>query len=481
MPARVRRLTFSRLAVALVAVLTIATLEAALPAPALGATTLAAACDGVNLRTSASTSAPAKVRLKTGMKIVTVSKVTGKPWRTLCAGRSAAGSSWYRITSVNGKSVKSLYGVTYLYAATSLFKGVTTSINLAVVCDGTILRRGTSTATTLKARLAAGTRVVATAKVSGGSWRTACGSTVSGSTWYRITSVNGKSVQALYGVSYVYGASSLFKAPAPAPTPTPTPTPSVAQLSTPSPAPAPTPTPTPTPTPSPTPTPAPTPTPVPTVTPMPDTGYIEGLDISHWQGTIDWSAVAASGRKFAFMKATEDTTYVDATYKTNYAQAKANGLVVGAYHFGRPDSTPGSAVAEADHFADTLILASGDLRPVLDLENNGSLSVAALQAWVQAFLEQVYQRTGLRAMIYVSPSFWSTSMGNSTWFAANGYDELWIAHWTTVPAPTVPASNWNGKGWTFWQYTSTGTVPGISGNVDLDRYATRDLTPVLVP
>jgi GH25 family lysozyme M1 (1,4-beta-N-acetylmuramidase) len=72
-------------------------------------------------------------------------------------------------------------------------------------------------------------------------------------------------------------------------------------------------------------------------------------------------------------------------------------------------------------------------------------------------------------------------MGNTAWFAANGYPVLWIAHWTTASAPTLPASNWSGYGWSFWQYTSSGVVAGINGRVDLDRYRSQDLTPVVLP
>ena len=87
----------------------------------------------------------------------------------------------------------------------------------------------------------------------------------------------------------------------------------------------------------------------------------------------------------------------------------------------------------------------------------------------------------MHAAIYVSPSFWRTYMGDTTWFALNGYDILWVAHWTTGVAPTVPGGNWAGDGWTFWQYTSDGVVPGISGRVDLNRYHSKDFKPVLIP
>ena len=72
-------------------------------------------------------------------------------------------------------------------------------------------------------------------------------------------------------------------------------------------------------------------------------------------------------------------------------------------------------------------------------------------------------------MIYTSPSFWETYMGDTRWFADNGYPLLWVAHWG-VSSPRVPAQSWGGRNWTFWQYTNCGSVPGISGCVDLDRF-----------
>jgi GH25 family lysozyme M1 (1,4-beta-N-acetylmuramidase) len=451
------------------------------PPTALGASTLAARCDGVKLRTRPTTTARTLRSLSAGAKVTAVAKVTGGHWSVRCAGSSSSGSAWWRITSINGKSVKALYGVSYVYGATALFKTVITPVTLEAACGGVSLRTGPKTTATSKRTLTVGTDVTVYGTVTGGSWKATCnGSSVSGTSWYRITRIAGVSVKTRYGVTYLYGAKGLFRAPT-ASTPKPTPSP------------------TPTPTPKPTPTPAPTATPAPTPTPTPAAwgNYTQGIDISHWQGTIDWAKVAASGKRFAFMKASEDTDFVDDRYLTNRAQAKANGLVVGAYHFARPEltitDTAGTpdpvpdAVAEADHFIDTATPRSGELIPVLDLEDYGKtattpgLSPTDLQTWVRAFLERVYDRTGVRAAIYVSPSFWSTYMGNTRWFADNGYATLWIAHWTSAAGPTLPASNWGGLGWTFWQYTSSGTVPGISGRVDLDFYRSADFGPVLIP
>ncbi len=207
---------------------------------------------------------------------------------------------------------------------------------------------------------------------------------------------------------------------------------------------------------------------------------IDGIDVSHWQGEIDWSQVGAADKHFVFMKASEDVDYVDATYGLNRARARAAGLVIGAYHYARPHSTPGDAVAQADHFLDVAGLAKGDLPPVLDLEEDNGLSTTALQTWVRSYVGRIHARTGVRTVIYTSPSFWSAEMGGTDWFATNDYRAVWVAHWTTAAAPKVPAGDWAGFGWTFWQYSATGSVPGIGGNVDLDRFRGADLAAVLI-
>jgi GH25 family lysozyme M1 (1,4-beta-N-acetylmuramidase) len=219
------------------------------------------------------------------------------------------------------------------------------------------------------------------------------------------------------------------------------------------------------------------PTPRPSATNDATGSVLEGIDVSHWQGTIDWGKVAAAGKKFAIIKATESIDFVDDHYATNHSAAKAKGIWTGAYHFARPSSTAGDAVNEADWFASHIGLGAGDLIPALDLEVSGSLSITALQSWVKSFLDRVTARTGVRPMVYTSPAFWKKYMGDTTAIADAGYKILWVAHWG-VSAPTVPASNWGGRGWTFWQYSNCGSVPGISGCVDLDRYNGTDLGAV---
>ena len=460
-PVPAHRTRQALVAVAVATFLVLSAMVGAAPSPALGATSMTAKC-AVNLRTSARSTSRLRVTIPAGTRVVATISVAGGRWRTSCRG-GASGSRWYRITSINGKTVKARYGVTYLYAPTGLLGPYVPPVTLATACSGVNLRTGAGTTTTARTRLGEGVLVVATGTVAGGSWSASCDGTVSGSAWYKITSVGGKSVRTLYGVDALYGAKGLFGSPAAAPAPTPTPVP------------------------TPTPTPVPTPTPAPSATPAPTPAWIEGIDVSHWQGTINWSMVAAAGKRFAFMKAsdgiidTDGTMFVDTSYPSNRSQAKAAGLLVGAYHFARPDATAGDAIVEAAHFVDTATPAGGDLLPVLDLEVAGGLGIAALQTWVRTFMDRVHERTGIRGAIYVSPAFWTKYMGNTATLALDGYQVLWIAHWTTAAQPTMPASNWAGEGWTFWQYTSDGTVPGISGRVDLDRYRYTDFTPVLVP
>jgi GH25 family lysozyme M1 (1,4-beta-N-acetylmuramidase) len=209
-------------------------------------------------------------------------------------------------------------------------------------------------------------------------------------------------------------------------------------------------------------------------------GSLAGLDVSHWQETIDWPQVAAAGYSFAIAKATEGRTYVDPMYATNKADATASGLRFTAYHFARPDADPNDAILEADHFVDVAQLGPGNLIPVLDLERTGGLSETELTEWILDWLDRVTERLGVRPMVYTSPYGWASRTGDTTAVAEAGYTILWVAHWG-VSSPTVPADDWSGNGWTFWQYTDCGSVPGIQGCVDLDWYATTDLQPVMIP
>lgn len=210
-------------------------------------------------------------------------------------------------------------------------------------------------------------------------------------------------------------------------------------------------------------------------------GALHGIDVSHHQDLIDWSQVAASGQRFAIAKATEGRSFVDPMYTTNKLGAEANGIVFGAYHFAQPDDFPGDAILEADHFVDTAQLVPGNLIPVLDIERTGGLSQAEVTEWILAWLGRVTERLGgVRPMVYTSPNGWDNRTGDTTAVAAAGYTVLWVAHWDT-DEPRLPAEDWGGNGWTFWQYDNCGSIPGIEGCVDVDWYETSSFDPVTIP
>lgn len=212
---------------------------------------------------------------------------------------------------------------------------------------------------------------------------------------------------------------------------------------------------------------------------------LSGIDVSNWQHQIDWLAVAGTGNAFVFAKATEGTTFTDVTFPLNRAGAVVAGLRFGAYHFARPGGASDSevvagAVAQADFFLSVAQPRRGELLPVLDLESTGGLSVPRLTLWVQTWLGEVVARTGVKPLVYVSPSFWKTALGDTTIAAAAGH-KLWIAHWTKAALPIMPGANWGGLGWSFWQWSDCERVAGISGCVDGDRFNGTTFAGVTVP
>ncbi|PRA04815.1 hypothetical protein CQ043_12205 [Paenibacillus sp. MYb63] len=194
-------------------------------------------------------------------------------------------------------------------------------------------------------------------------------------------------------------------------------------------------------------------------------GNVQGIDVSRYQGTIDWAKAKTSGITFVFIKATEGQTYTDRNFVSNVKGALSAGLLVGTYHFLRA-TIADVAKAEAAHYAKSLEAIGGakalQLPPVMDYENNpGNLSKAQINIVAKAFLTELERLTGIKPIIYT---------GNS--FAANfdtglsGYD-LWVARYSNTRVPD-DQSAW--KTWTVWQYSDSGKVPGIAGNVDLNEY-----------
>jgi GH25 family lysozyme M1 (1,4-beta-N-acetylmuramidase) len=186
-----------------------------------------------------------------------------------------------------------------------------------------------------------------------------------------------------------------------------------------------------------------------------------GLDVSAYQGNVNWSAVAAAGAQFAYVKATEGTYYTNAYFAQQYIGSYDAGLIRGAYAFAIPSWSSGAS--QADYLVNNGGAWSADgktLPGALDIEYNPygaecyGLSQPAMVSWIASFLNEYHARTGRWAPIYSTTDWWSTCTGNYSGFAANS--PLWIAIYSSS-AGTLPA------GWpyyTFWQYADAGTFPG---------------------
>ena len=191
---------------------------------------------------------------------------------------------------------------------------------------------------------------------------------------------------------------------------------------------------------------------------------LHGIDVSGWQETVDWAAVRRSGRLFAFAKATEGQTFVDRTFATNRVGMAAAGMVLrGFYHFARPDRN--SAAAEAAHFLRTVgPLGPGEV-PVLDLEVAPGPGVGD---WAAEWLALVAKGTGRTPVLYSYQSYlYSIPTARLTQYP------LWIAAWgkNDGTLPTSPPKTDRWSTWTWWQYTSNATVPGVTGRVDDSVFA----------
>ena len=191
---------------------------------------------------------------------------------------------------------------------------------------------------------------------------------------------------------------------------------------------------------------------------------IQGIDISKWQGVIDWPAVRAAGTRFVYIKATEGGDHVDPKFMDNWNGAKAAGVARGAYHFVywcRP------AHEQVVWFTQHIPQDPDALPPVLDVEWNSHSKTCpsrlpkeqALEK-IRLMLTELERHTGKRPVIYTDIPFHEEVLeGQLTDYA------FWIR--STANEPSMRYRN---RDWAFWQFTTTGRVPGIAGNVDRNSF-----------
>ncbi|MFE2183794.1 lysozyme [Streptomyces sp. NPDC059455] len=188
---------------------------------------------------------------------------------------------------------------------------------------------------------------------------------------------------------------------------------------------------------------------------------VEGVDVSDHQGSVDWAALWDDNVRFAYVKATESTTYKNPSFASQYNGSFRQGMIRGAYHFALPDRSSGTR--QADFF----VAGGGDwsddgktLPPVLDLEYNPygatcyGLTASQMVNWIGDFTARIKERTGRQPVIYTTTGWWQTCTGDSAAFAER--NPLWLARYAAAPGP-LPAG-W--KTHTLWQYTSSGPLVG---------------------
>lgn len=188
----------------------------------------------------------------------------------------------------------------------------------------------------------------------------------------------------------------------------------------------------------------------------------QGIDVSYWQNTINWDAVAATGIDFAIMRVSHGLGTYDTKFQTNWSESRRVGLRHGVYQYfsGSDDPTAQAQLMLSEMGA----MQDGDLPPTLDVEqgDNEGIPVAQMNANIQTWMDVVEGALGVTPIIYTGASAWGSMTGG----ADRRENPLWTANWTSE-CPYVP-DPWTD--WTFWQYSATGSISGISTNVDLDVF-----------
>jgi lysozyme len=188
---------------------------------------------------------------------------------------------------------------------------------------------------------------------------------------------------------------------------------------------------------------------------------IHGIDVSRYQGAIDWQEVKAmniSGIKigFCFIKATEGVNDTDRRFGRNWRWSKKVGMPRGAYHFFNPYR---SGTEQAQNFIQTVKLEPGDLPPVLDVEQAGSVSKSQLQQRVADWLKKIENHYGVKPVIYSGADFYEQYLAE----CCADYP-FWIAHYLVKEKPRAS------RNWQFWQHNETGKVNGIDASVDFNVF-----------
>lgn len=185
---------------------------------------------------------------------------------------------------------------------------------------------------------------------------------------------------------------------------------------------------------------------------------VVGVDLSKWQGEVDFASIRAAGKHYVFVKVTQGAGAVDPDYARNISGARAAGLYAGSYHF---YDTGLTAQVQFANLSRHLDLKPGDLPPVVDIEVLSRNNLPELAAELKTFLDLIERRYKVKPIVYSGESF-----ANEHLVGFADYP-LWLAEYTGAASPKLPL-DWNA--WTFWQHSQSGRVDGVAGAVDLDRF-----------
>ncbi len=196
------------------------------------------------------------------------------------------------------------------------------------------------------------------------------------------------------------------------------------------------------------------------LTMCPGPNIVTGIDVSSWQGTIDWDKVKATNHQFAIARVSYATS-VDSKFDYNWREMKRVGMIRGVYQYFEPNIDP---VAQANVLLRKVPkLEPGDLPAVLDVESTGGgRSPAQISAAIRAWIATVKAAHGRDPIIYTGKYFWDDNVKSSEFSTLL----LWLANYSSN-CPILP-SPW--KAWKLHQHSSTGRVSGITGNVDLNKF-----------
>lgn len=186
-----------------------------------------------------------------------------------------------------------------------------------------------------------------------------------------------------------------------------------------------------------------------------------GIDVSRYQGSIDWAQLADAEVKFAYIQISRKIDDIDPKFETNWQAAKDVGILRGAYQRFQPDE---DVIGQADIFLEKLgPFEEGDLPPMLDVEDSGGLDADMIALHVRQWLTYVEAQLGVRPIIYTGRYFWRDTLESADFTEY----PLWIAHYTDG-CPTIPEP-W--QQWALHQYSSQAVLPGITENtVDVNHF-----------